>query len=56
MWVTVLLIGWFVTSLLVGPWVGRFVSTHARVREEAPSKMMTPETDPAKPLPIARRA
>ena len=55
MWVAVLLGGWLATSLLLGPWVGRFVSTHAKIREEAAATKTMTETE-AKPIPMARRA
>ncbi len=57
MWAAILLVGWFVSSLLVGPWIGRFVATHARPREEplAPAAM-SQNTEPAKPIPMVRRA
>ena len=57
MWVAVLLAGWFITSLLMGPWIGRFVSTHVKVREEPlASNVLAGEAEAAKPIPMARRA
>jgi hypothetical protein len=57
MWVAVLLAGWFITSLLMGPWIGRFVSAHGKIREEPlASNRLTGEAETTKPIPLARRA
>lgn len=34
MWLAVLFGGWLITSLLIAPLVGRFVSLHVRIRKE----------------------
>ncbi len=57
MWVAVLLGGWLATSLLVGPLVGRIVSTHIKVREETAAKTLTePPAAVTKPIRMIRRA
>lgn len=57
MWVAVILGAWLATSLLMGPWIGRFIATHGRLREDTATSAgrMTPEVPP-KPMRVARRA
>jgi hypothetical protein len=57
--VAILLGGWFVTSLLAGPWIGRFVGTHVKARETPMAANSSPaDTEPraAKPIRLAHRA
>jgi hypothetical protein len=57
MWVAVLLAGWLITSLLIGPWIGRFVSAHVKMREEPlVSNRLAGEAEATKPIPMVRRA
>jgi hypothetical protein len=57
MWVALLLAGWLITSLLMGPWIGRFVSAQEKLRQDRlPSKPLSGESDSAKPVPMVRRA
>jgi len=60
MWVAVILGGWLATSLLMGPWIGRFIASNARLREDstAPGRhaQASEAQVPPKPMPVARRA
>jgi hypothetical protein len=58
MWVAVILGGWLATSLLMGPWIGRFIASNARMREDTakPAGRAQVAGTPAKPLRVARRA
>ena len=64
MWVALILLGWLAASLAMGPWIGRFVAAHARVREDkvarepqaANSKTAANAKAAAKPVVMARRA
>jgi len=55
MWVAVLLGAWLATSLVVGPLVGRLVSTHIKVREETAAKTLVQPEAP-KSIQLVRRA
>jgi hypothetical protein len=58
MWVAVILGAWLATSLLMGPWIGRFIATHGRLREDTgtpPGRIKAPQA-PSKPMRVARRA
>jgi len=55
-WITVLLIGWPVTSLVCGPVIGRFVGVRMNNPLEPSEEAVPPPEAPAKPAGFAESA